>query len=83
MTLQALRERIGDARFFTVMRRWYAEHRYGNVSTPQFIALAEHVSGQDLGALFDTWLYQPGKPPELGNLTGLTRGTAPEATQRR
>jgi aminopeptidase N len=83
MTLEALRERIGDQRFFTVMRRWYAEHRYGNVSTPQFIALTEQVSGQDLGAFFDTWLYRPGKPPELGNLTGLTRGTAPEATQRR
>jgi aminopeptidase N len=83
MTLEALRERIGDQRFFTVMRRWYAEHRYGNVSTPQFIALAEHVSGQDLGAFFDTWLYQPGKPPELDNLTGLSRGAAPEPTQRR
>jgi len=69
--------------FFTVMRRWYAEHRYGNVSTPQLIALAEDVSGQDLDAFFDTWLYEPGKPPELGNLTGLTRGTAPEDTQRR
>ena len=77
MTLQALRERIGDERFFTVMRRWYAEHRYGNVSTPQFIALAEHVSGQDLGAFFDTWLYQPGKPTVLGNLTGLAKAAAP------
>lgn len=78
MTLEALRQRIGDARFFTVLRLWYAQHRYGNVSTPEFIALAETVSHQDLGAFFNTWLYQPGKPGALGSLTGLTRGTAPD-----
>jgi aminopeptidase N len=79
MTLQALRERIGDKRFLTVMRRWYAEHRYGNVSTPEFVALAEKVSGQDLGAFFDAWLYQPGKP------AGLADGaqTPMASTQRR
>lgn len=65
MTLEALRERIGDGQFFTVMRRWYAEHRYGNVSTPEFIALAEKVSGQDLTVFFDTWLYRPNKPAGL------------------
>jgi hypothetical protein len=62
MTLEALREKIGDGAFFTIMRRWAQEHRFGNVTTPQFIALAEQVSGRDLGAFFDTWLYQPGKP---------------------
>jgi aminopeptidase N len=66
MTLEALRERIGDPQFFTVMRRWYSQNRYGNVSTPELISLAERVSGQDLGSFFDTWLYQPGKPGTLG-----------------
>jgi aminopeptidase N len=79
MTLEALRERIGDARFFTVMRRWYAEHRYGNVSTPEFIALAEKVSDQDLGAFFDAWLYEPGKPAGLADGTEMASAT----TQRR
>ena len=67
MTLQALRARLGDTQFFTVMRLWYAQNRYGNVSTPEFIALAERVSRQDLGAFFTRWLYQPGKPRALGN----------------
>jgi len=62
MTLQALRVKIGDARFFTLLRRWYAQNRYGNVTTPEFIALAERVSGQDLTAFFDAWLYQEGRP---------------------
>lgn len=72
MTLEALREQVGDDAFFTIMRQWYADHRYGNVSTPEFIALAEQVSGQDLGAFFDMWLYQPGKPAGLAD--GATVG---------
>jgi aminopeptidase N len=62
MTLEALRERIGDTAFFKLLREWYSAHRYGNVTTPQFVALAERISGQDLAAFFDAWLYQPGKP---------------------
>jgi aminopeptidase N len=62
MTLEALREKIGDDAFFEILRRWAEEHRFGNVTTPQFIALAEQVSGRDLDAFFDTWLYQKGKP---------------------
>jgi aminopeptidase N len=65
MTLEALRERIGDPQFFAILRRWYAQNRYGNVTTAQFVALAEQVSGQDLGDFLDTWLYQPGKPAYL------------------
>ncbi len=62
MTLQALREKIGDGDFFRILRRWAAEHRYGNVTTPQFVALAEQVSGMQLDHFFDVWLYQPEKP---------------------
>jgi aminopeptidase N len=62
MTLQALRQKIGDDAFFQILRRWAAENRYGNVTTPQFIALAEQVSGIQLDHFFDVWLYQPGKP---------------------
>lgn len=62
MTLQALRVRVGDPVFFQILRDWAAENRHGNVTTPQFIALAERDSGLDLGNFFDAWLYQPGKP---------------------
>ena len=62
MTLQALREKVGDAVFFQIMRDWAAEHRYGNVTTAQFIALAERDSGLSLGHFFDVWVYQPDKP---------------------
>ena len=58
MTLQALREKIGnDDTFFRILRNWTAEHRHGNATTAQFIDLAERISGLDLGAFFQTWLY--------------------------
>jgi aminopeptidase N len=62
MTLQALREKIGDERFFRILKTWTREHYHGNGTTTQFIALAERISGQDLGAFFQTWLYTAGKP---------------------
>jgi aminopeptidase N len=62
MTLQALREKVGDKKFFHILRAWAARHRYGNVTTAQFIALAERVSGRDLDHFFQVWLYRPGKP---------------------
>jgi aminopeptidase N len=62
MTLQALREAIGDDAFFTVLRRWIDEHRGSVASTEDLVALAEEVSGQDLGDLFQRWLYDPQLP---------------------
>jgi aminopeptidase N len=62
MTLQALREKVGDTVFFQIMRDWYAENRYSNVVTADFIALAERDSGQQLDEFFDAWLFQEGRP---------------------
>ena len=62
MTLQVLRNRIGDRAFFTVLRSWATQHRYGHGTTAQFIALSERVSHQNLGGLFEAWLFTPGKP---------------------
>ena len=62
MTLQALREKVGDMAFFQIMRRWATDNRYGNVTTAQFIALSEQLSGIDLDNFFDVWLYEPEKP---------------------
>jgi len=64
MTLQALRERVGDDDFFEILPNWFEEHRDGSASTEDFVALAERTSGEDLDALFDAWLYA-GEVPEL------------------
>jgi aminopeptidase N len=62
MALQALREKIGTKPMLRLLRRWVAEHRYGNGTTEEFVLLAERVSLQDLERFFQRWLYQRGKP---------------------
>jgi aminopeptidase N len=62
MTLQALRVKVGDRVFFRILRDWYAQHRYGNVTTADFVRLAEKRSRQQLDTFFDVWLYRPVKP---------------------
>ncbi|MFI5797237.1 M1 family metallopeptidase [Streptomyces sp. NPDC051677] len=62
MTLQVLRERIGDAAFFKLLPAWTKLHRYGNAATADFVRLAERISGQQLDDLFQTWLFTTGKP---------------------
>jgi aminopeptidase N len=62
MTLHVLRGKVGDPAFFTILRTWVNDHKYGNADTAAFIALSQRVSGQDLQGLFDAWLFKPGKP---------------------
>ncbi len=61
-SLHALRLEIGDDAFFTVLRRWTTENADGNVTTSDFVALAEEVSGQQLDAFFADWVYDTDKP---------------------
>ncbi|MFF5535112.1 M1 family metallopeptidase [Streptomyces cinerochromogenes] len=62
MTLQVLRERIGDKAFFELLPAWTRLHRYGNADTDDFVRLAERVSGRQLDDLFGPWLFTTGKP---------------------
>lgn len=63
MALHQLRRSVGDRTFFRILRTWLRDHRHGNADTKAFLALSERLSGKDLGELFDTWLYDEGKPP--------------------
>ena len=74
MTLHQLRLRVGDDDFFEIARTWAATKAGGNGSTPEFIALAEHVSGQQLDDLFQDWLFLPERP-ELGDSLRPAHGT--------
>jgi hypothetical protein len=76
MTLQVLRNTVGDDAFFRILRTWAAQNRGGNVQTSQFVALAERISGQQLDALFDAWLFTPGLPA----LAGATARAAASAS---
>ena len=58
MTLEALREKIGDDTFFGLLRDWATLNRYGNVTTARVHRPRRATSGMDLKHFFDVW-HQP------------------------
>jgi aminopeptidase N len=62
LALHALRRTVGDDAFFEILQRWTAENDGANATTDDFIALAEDVSGEDLGPFFEDWLEGEGVP---------------------
>ena len=62
MTLQALRDKIGTRPLLRILRTWATEHRHANGDIEEFIALADRVSGRNLGSFFHRWLFERGKP---------------------
>lgn len=65
MTLHALRALVGDGVFFDILEEWTESNAGGNVSTADFIKLAERLAGRDLSEFFTIWLYTPTKPGGL------------------
>ena len=80
MTLQALRMRIGTDGFFRVIRRWAQGNRDGHGTTPQFVRLAERVSGRSLDRLFDAWLFSGVKPQRPHTRTASALASPRSAT---
>ena len=78
MTLQVLRNRVGDADFCEIARTWVQEQGGGTGTTAQFIALAERISGSQLDDLFDAWLFT-GSKPALESAMRTTVSTASSA----
>jgi aminopeptidase N len=62
ITLHALRRTIGDDAFFATLQTFNERFGGGNVTTQDFIDVAEEISGQDLVDFFDAWLYQAELP---------------------
>ncbi|MER5715306.1 M1 family metallopeptidase [Streptomyces sp. NPDC002132] len=67
LVLYALRQEIGEKAFEQVERAWVQEHRDATASTADFRSLAERISGRDLGAFFEDWLYAEKTPPMPGH----------------
>ncbi|WP_041829583.1 M1 family metallopeptidase [Actinoplanes missouriensis] len=79
MTLHQLRLAVGDEDFFEIVRTWAATQKYGNATTEEFIALAEKISGEDLDALFEAWLFTPSKPVVAQTLALRSAPQAPKS----
>jgi aminopeptidase N len=57
LVCEALRLQIGHEAFIKLLKTYAERYRYGVAGTDEFISLAEEVSGQDLKAFFDQWLF--------------------------
>ena len=60
MVLQALRNKLGDDDFFTLLRAWAADG--GSRRIAEFVDRAEEFRGAPLDRFFRVWLYTPDKP---------------------
>ncbi|MFJ3672922.1 M1 family metallopeptidase [Streptomyces sp. NPDC090106] len=67
LVLYALREEIGRTAFERLEKVWVQRHRDGVASTADFVRLASELSGRDLGAFFQDWLYGEKTPPMPGH----------------
>lgn len=59
---EALRTAIGDTAYFAFLTQWQVRHDDGNGGAADFEALAEELSGRDLTAFFQDWIWETGKP---------------------
>ena len=72
-TLQALRQRIGDEKFFNTLSAYHSTFKGSVAETQDFVAIAQRESGEDLRDFFKQWLYTPGKPTEAVLLLHVRR----------
>jgi aminopeptidase N len=63
LTLAALRAEVGDETMKSILTTYHARFRHGNAATADFVAVAEEVSGRDLGDFFAAWLDEQALPP--------------------
>lgn len=62
--LHMLRHVVGDSTFVRILRAYVADSRFrfGTITTRQFQALCEEVSGIPLGYFFDQWVFGENYP---------------------
>jgi aminopeptidase N len=58
-----LRERIGEQRFFTMLREWPAAQANDTADRTEYLTWIEETTGEELSAFFDDWLLDRTTPP--------------------
>ncbi|MEQ1694009.1 MAG: M1 family metallopeptidase, partial [Gemmatimonas sp.] len=61
-TLHMLRQLMGDDKFWTGIREYYARFQNQSATTQDFRLAMERASGLDLSSFFQQWLYRGGIP---------------------
>jgi aminopeptidase N len=62
LTLHALRERLGDEKFFALLKDWTTRYRHATAVTDDFTSLAANYSDESLRPLWETWLHSTDVP---------------------
>jgi aminopeptidase N len=62
LTLHALRGRVGDEKFFALLKDWTTRYRHSNAITDDFTVLAADYCSESLAQLWDSWLYSRSVP---------------------
>lgn len=64
LALHALRRKIGEPAFDSVLRDWPAAHRHANASWPEFERFVAQRTEVDLDEFFDIWFRGKRIPPD-------------------
>jgi aminopeptidase N len=75
MVLHMLRRVVGDDKFFAGIREFYSAWKFRKAGTDDFRQAMEKVSGMDLTAFFEGWIYGSAVP-SLGFTSTLTPAEA-------
>jgi aminopeptidase N len=58
-----LRKKLGDDRFWAMVKKWPSVNRLGNATREQYLGWIEKETGEELTAFFDAWLLGEETPP--------------------
>lgn len=72
MVLQALRNKLGNERFFTLLQDWAVKGPNGSI--PQFVRAAEQAAGYQMDRFFDVGCSGPSARPGPQPTASSTRG---------
>ncbi|MEO2126348.1 MAG: M1 family metallopeptidase [Acidimicrobiales bacterium] len=70
--VRMLEQFLGQEVFRNGVRRYLANHLYGNTDNEDLWQALEEVSGQPVGDLMQDWIFQGGHPEVTGEVTGET-----------
>ncbi len=62
LTLHALRLRMGDELFFSLIRNYYQTFQNGHATIEDFVLMASEFADEDLTEFFNAWLYEKSIP---------------------
>ncbi|GAB3587193.1 M1 family metallopeptidase [Calidifontibacter terrae] len=57
LTLHALRRRLGEAMFFALLPAWVTAYAGKNVTTADFVAFTQELTGVEVADLMEDWVY--------------------------